>query len=311
LQYQSEIENIKSEMHNRLAEQTEKTNKADEIAALEIKARIHAEEQLANEKSRTAELNAKIAQTEENWLARYNMQKQEFENIISQLKAESAVKEKDFENSISQMQAENQKALAMQKEKAQQMIDALKAEMQTQAKMHECAMAQLKAESKEWMAKSKDEAEKAMSSLKSQLAEKISKLLADTHKAVFLEKAQSQAKEKSYMEAIETMQAEMKKKTQTYENEIAKIKAELGMKMLRMKIQDNAIAKEQIKIRQYEQEIERLKKVLTNLSGQIDDGKTAKYLNLEKFAKKIRGYTQNDKMQDLTEKTNSKISSTL
>ncbi|MHB9070707.1 MAG: hypothetical protein ACYC54_10115, partial [Sedimentisphaerales bacterium] len=259
----------------------------------------------------------------------------EAENAATLLKSEYQAREKNYQERILQIEAESAKLLADIKSISAGEILRIRQETQEQiakerTRANEAAelTVRLKAESEdviakitsesqaksnayeEQIAKIKAEAEKSASNTRTAFEEKISNLRIKVRDAIIREKTKINEKEKSYIEIIAAVRAEFEEKSKVHAEEMSKIKAELGIKMVKIKVEANdAVAKEQIKTRELEGELSKLKDSIA--ATKIEHGQdTIKNKELaakiENFAKKIAEYTKGRKFLKKSATTSSK-----
>jgi hypothetical protein len=320
-QHSLAVEQIRAEMDRKLSEQAQQTEKANALAMLESKTRIRTQEQLIIEKAKIEELTAKIAQAQMCAEEKLAAQKNEFNQIIENLKNEFAQKEKGFRLSLAAAEQDAQNTIEQERKKLQSAQIALKAEMDAKSQTYEQMFAKIKSDAEQSVAQIKAEAQQTIVNVKSEFSEKLAKVLAETQEAINTEKARSQGRENAYINAIETIQAETAKKSALYEDQIAKIKAELGMKMVRMKIEaDRAVAAERKLTKQLERQVDNLRAILADSAMADLELKLQKiepsqapapqtdedFYNIKKLSAKVRGYLAETLEQQQDSTTSSK-----
>ncbi|HBR20192.1 MAG TPA: hypothetical protein DD726_08250 [Phycisphaerales bacterium] len=282
-----------------------------------------------------AEANKSLADIKSKYAEEISQEKAKADNAAALLKSEYQAKEKNYQERILQIESESAKLLADIKSISAGEILRIRQETQEQiakerTRANETAelTVRLKAESEETIAKItsesqaksnayeehiakiKAEAEKSASNTRTAFEEKISNLRIKVRDAIVREKTKINEKEKSYIEIIAAVRAEFEEKSKVHAEEMSKIKAELGIKMVKIKVEANdAVAKEQIKTRELEGELSKLKDGIaaTKIERGQDTIKNKELAaKIENFAKKIAGYTKGRKFLKKSATTSSK-----
>ena len=263
------------------------------------------------------------------------------ENILADLKAEFALKEEKYKEEILKVRLE---AITKEKARSDEPADMMlkkhaianvafgeqgeiqqqaNLELQERARFKECLAAlegtveKIKTESKEKenfynksIADFKMQAELSTANMRSLFAEQMAAIKSDALWSI--------TKEKARVEELDEMQLNaktiLKEKTKFYEEQLSKIKQELGIKIIKTKVEANkALAGEQIRIKELENQI-------IGLSGEFDlsvkrqlghgekltscGSKIDNVADIEKFAKKISSYSEKDFAENSTTTSN-------
>jgi hypothetical protein len=223
------------------------------------------------------------------------------------LEAQEAI---DKERAIAR--TETKRLIEQEQEKAEETLFALKTNIQE-------TVAQIKAQAAdEAVSKVRADAEESTANVRAEFKERLLKLQAETQEAILREKTRTDEKEKAYIGIIETLKAESAQKSKAHTEEMEKIKAQLGITMVRIKVEaDNAIAKEQIKIKELQKQINTLKSII-NPNAAMDNFKSGRkeivnrrpvkksslkteesISRIRKFAQKLTGYIKTEETKEM------------
>ena len=332
-------EALRSEYEDKLATESRKRARAESIAVYEVKARAKAQEQIktfsdaiAKEKLRAdksvemagrvkASVKAAISNVEAATSAKEKM----YEERISQIKAE-ALESIEQENARAQetiwnfrVESEEKskvyaKGIAQVKYAAKNAISRVKSEaarkLSAESRARSRAEAIVAAQSKaRVLAEEKGKLHgEIITRLKSESAREIARIKAEARKAIYKEKERADKSitmkarfKEEAKRAIGQIKSAATEKEKSYSETIAKIRTELGLKMVRIKVEANeAIAKEQIKIKEMDKQIAKLRS-----KRETAHNKTTLYprpktdgtmVKIEKFAEKIGDYTKTENL---------------
>ena len=105
---------------------------------------------------------------------------------------------------------------------------------------------------------------------------------------------------------VEKLKAIAQENAKKQTDEIAKIKAELGMKMLRIKVEaNNLIANEVIKTKELELKADREELDISKPAIKAKQKTVESAANIKKFAKKVASYTKTEKLLENSPTTSS------
>ena len=209
--------------------------------------------------------------------------KAETNDEIVKLKAEFALKEESYREQLLTVRSEAACAIAKEKARKDELtkIIAKAGTAEEKSRAYEQQIAKIEGDYEESIAMVKAVADDSIAKVKAEFV----------------------SKEEGYREQLLTVMSEAEGNLRIHEEQLAQIKQELGIKMVRTKIEANkAIAVKQIRIKELENQIVRLSKMELSAAGKLTPGGAkidSSMSDIKRFAEKIASITKN---KDFTER---------
>ena len=220
-------------------------------------------------------------------------------NRIARIRSAMAGKEKSYTQLISELKLKAEQTIDKAKSEYVSQITKIRTYAARQIAKERTRADQLSKIAVKRHAKANARIESA-STIKREFKNKISYLKAEANEVINSIRFEAKERQAGLKQVITNLKAEAERTSNIHDREIAAIKAELGLSMVRQRAQAYKVkAKEQIKVQEFGQ-------------GQIKDSDKSKQQvkdtmsEREKFAEKLSGYTSIDEFMGATAMTSNK-----